>query len=253
MWPGMVIAVKKRRKTHAAARPRPAPGARPTRGAAGMAGAGSTGPLCRPPRPHEPEETMRMTAEAPGRMGALSPAESRPRARSALLAGAMRVVPLLLLLLTSGASPAFSQATSSFKVVAESASGETISDIPVFLTDRVGENLSHIYQNVGREIPLCLFGTEGRERLVVRRVGLPRIDSATDSTAVFSGRGCQAQSDFLGYVHNHFKSSPCRPSLTDTRRFLLDKEPRIELVACPRAAKTIYHALVKDQTLSAER
>lgn len=165
----------------------------------------------------------------------------------------MRVFFLLALLILASAPPALSQEDGRFKVVAESASTRAISDVPVFLTDRLGENLSHVYQNVEREIPLCLFGTESPERLVVRRVGLPRIDSATDSTAEFSGRGCQAQSDFLGYVHNHFKSSPCRPSLTDTRRFLLDKEPMIELVACPRPEKTIYHALVKNKTYSAGR
>jgi len=165
----------------------------------------------------------------------------------------MRVFFLLVLLLLTGALTALGQEDSRFKVVAESASTQAISDVPVFLIDRIGENLSHVYQNVDREIPLCLFGTESPERLIVRRVGLPRIDSATDSTAEFSGRGCQAQSDFLGYVHNHFKSYPCRPSLTDTRRFLLDKEPLIELVACPRSEETIYHALVKDKTYSAGR
>jgi hypothetical protein len=165
------------------------------------------------------------------------------------------LLPALLLL--AGMAPSLGQEVGQeagrFKVVAESVAAGTISDVPVFLTDRVGENLSHVYRNVDRELPLCLFGTEGPERLVVRRVGLPRIDSATDSTAVFSGRGCQAQADFLGYVHNHFKSAPCRPSRTDTRRFLLDKEPRIELVACPRPSRTIYHALVKNSTYSAER
>jgi hypothetical protein len=160
------------------------------------------------------------------------------------------------LLLLAGAASALgqeSQEIGEYKVVAEAASAEpaTVSEVPVFLADHVGENLSHVYQNVEKELPLCLFGTETPERLVVTRVGFPEIDTVTDTTAEFSGRGCQAQTDFLGYVHNHFKSSPCRPSSTDLRRFLLDKEPRIELIACPRPTKTIYHALVKNRPYSA--
>jgi len=156
------------------------------------------------------------------------------------------------LLLLLGAVPALGQEVGNFKVVAEAATAEAeISDVPVFLSERVGTNLSHVYRHVEKELPLCLFGTETQDRLVVTRVGFPDIDAITDSTAEFSGRPCQAQNDFLGYVHNHFKSSPCRPSSTDLRRFLLDKEPRIELVACPRPTKTIYHALVKDSTYSA--
>jgi hypothetical protein len=166
----------------------------------------------------------------------------------------MRFSLAAMLLFLAGAASALGQEVGNFKVVAEAATAEAeISDVPVFLSKRVGENLSHVYQHVEKELPLCLFGTETQERLVVTRVGFPDIDAVTDSTAEFSGRTCQAQSDFLGYVHNHFKSSPCRPSSTDLRRFLLDKEPRIELVACPRSTKTIYHALVKDSTNSPGR
>lgn len=196
---------------------------------------------------------MRTTATGPPTTAAPLPTGPSPRGVAVQLIRILRGVLVPALLLLAGAAPSFGQEVDRFKVVAESAATETISDVPVFLTDRVGENLSHVYRTVERELPLCLFGTQSPERLVVRRVGLPRIDSATDSTAVFSGRGCQAQDDFLGYVHNHFKSAPCRPSLTDTRRFLLDKEPRIELVACPRPSRTIYHALVKTRTYTAGR
>lgn len=214
---------------------------------------GSRALLRRPLRPHEPDKEMRTTSK--GKTSAIL--KARPHCTSTQLAEATRGFLLPALLLLAGALPALGQQggqeVGRFKVVAESASTQATSDVPVFLTDRVGENLSHVYRNVEHELPLCLFGTESRKRIVVRRVGLPRIDSATDSTAEFSGRGCQARSGFLGYVHNHSKSSPCRPSLTDTRRFLLDKEPRIELVACPRPTTTIYHALVKNSTYSARR
>lgn len=168
---------------------------------------------------------------------------------------ALRVVLLSLFLLLAGPGSAIGQEVGLFKVVAETASSEPalISDVPVFLADKVGQNLSHVYQNVEKELPLCLFGTETPERLVVTHVGFPEIDAVTDTTAEFSGRGCQAQDDFLGYVHNHFRSSPCRPSSTDLRRFLLDKEPRIEPIACPRPTTTIYHALVKNGPYSARK
>jgi hypothetical protein len=123
---------------------------------------------------------------------------------------------------------------------------QTQEGIEVYLTDRVAKNLSLTYLNLTSEIPFCLFGTHGPDRIVVERAEFPTISTSTDSTTTYEDNRCTVQSDFLGFVHNHdpYKSL-CQPSPIDMKRFALDSDSEIEVIACPYLTKTDFFAIVK--------
>jgi hypothetical protein len=121
-------------------------------------------------------------------------------------------------------------------------------DNPAYFTQRVKRNLSLVYENLKSEIPLCLYGRSDSAKVVVNRVDFPTISTSTDSSTTYEDRRCQAQDDFLGFVHNHDAYGVgCRPSGRDLARFALDSQSMIEVIACPFLRETKFVVLVKDQ------
>ena len=115
----------------------------------------------------------------------------------------------------------------------------------VVLTKSLKAELSTIYSVAEKEIPLCLFGTKNEHKALLERAAFPDRLSTTDSTVTFDGASCEAQSDFLGYVHNHDPpASLCRPTPLDEARFALNGDSHVELIACTRESEVTYHAFV---------
>ena len=113
------------------------------------------------------------------------------------------------------------------------------------LTRSLESTLSAVYSAAEKEIPLCLFGARNEGRVVLERTSFPDQLSTTDSTVTFDGASCEAQSDFLGYVHNHDPpESLCRPTPLDKARFSLNGDSEIELIACTRESEVTYHSFV---------
>lgn len=119
-------------------------------------------------------------------------------------------------------------------------------DYPVHMVDWVKSNLSFVYSNTRTEIPYCAFGRMTKDSVVVEKVIMPEISSTSDSSATFSGKTCEGKKGFLGYIHNHdpYEGS-CQPSTVDASRFLLDKDSKIEIIACPFGFDTVFNAYVK--------
>jgi len=115
----------------------------------------------------------------------------------------------------------------------------------VVLTTSLKAKLSTIYGVAEKEIPLCLFGARNEGGILLERTAFPDRLSATDSTVTFDGASCEAQPDFLGYVHNHDPpESLCEPTPLDEARFALNGDSDVELIACTREPEVTYHAFV---------
>lgn len=158
----------------------------------------------------------------------------------------MRKVTLLTVLLVLTLQPAACQerlASSNVTPLSTLTRAESETQ-PIFLTNRVATNLSHLYASQSKEIPLCIFGEKEEDRYVVDEVRFPLINASTDSRTQFNGGRCRKHDDFLGYVHNHdhFSDSGCRPSVIDIRRLLLDEDSTLEVIACKKDTDVSFHA-----------
>lgn len=164
---------------------------------------------------------------------------------------ALLVIPLLLTLQPAAAQERLSSSNAAPHSTLSRAESE---NQPVFLTDRVSANLSHLYSSQSKEIPLCLFGQKEQDGYVVDQVRFPRINASKNSSTQFNGGRCSKHDDFLGYVHNHdyFSGSGCHPSVIDIRRLLLDEDSTLEVIACKNESDVSFHAY-HQQDFSSEK
>lgn len=122
---------------------------------------------------------------------------------------------------------------------------EAMGPAGVLLTKSLKSKLSVVYSTAEKEIPLCLFGAKSESGILLERTAFPDKLSTTDSTVTFDGASCEAQSDFLGYVHNHDPpTSRCKPTPLDEARFALNSDSYVELIACTWESEVTYHAFV---------
>ena len=111
---------------------------------------------------------------------------------------------------------------------------------PVVYFPKVINNLSFVYDNLKREIPMCLEGLIIGNKVLVTDVKLPFIYISEADSASYEPMSCASQ-NYVGMVHNHIydvSDYNCIPSKRDLERFENDPHAIVEAIVCKTNRKT---------------
>lgn len=100
----------------------------------------------------------------------------------------------------------------------------------VFYTEEALNTFALIYQDLEREIPLCMHGRLRGDTYIIERVSVPYVTISDEEHSEFDLEDCHTE-DYLGIAHNHYKGE-CKPSEKDLERFKADTLAILETIIC---------------------
>lgn len=110
----------------------------------------------------------------------------------------------------------------------------------------------YLYDNLPRELPLCLEGKRTGNRIRVEDVRMPVYLESVEDRAQYNRAYCHTD-EYVGVVHNHpSPSDGCHVSVTDYERFVKDRDAVLEWVICDADRETgrfNYEVMVKTITI----
>lgn len=101
----------------------------------------------------------------------------------------------------------------------------------IHLSNYVLNRAGFLYDDLWRELPLCLTGQRVGDNIYVRDVRMPLYNSSESNSASFNTSVCGEQ--YIGIIHNHPSGhNNCTPSRVDFERFINDGDALVEMVVC---------------------